>query len=505
MNLSDQSDSDVSIPDTASAKWQRVSPVAVFYFLLANIQYMLNLWPALVAALANQHARAWLFTYGVPVLVLIVVGFAFLSYWFFRYQFDGEKIQIRSGIFHKKRLVLNFERVQEANLEQAVYFRPFSLWTLRLESAGSSKEAIALPGISEKLALEIKRLVLTNKAVAIPLVSDQEVPLADYQVQLGITDLIRYGLMHNTLVYLVAIIAPLLSQNEALWHRLGSFVEGLGLVQWLLDYLSSHGFGAGAILVSVLLALFLMAIYSVSILLAIIKYWNYRLAIHGERLQYEAGLFNRVACGFRKHKLQTVIIRQGFIARLLKRYSLEIRQTNEAIVVQGQPHGFVVPVLDQVQLDKLMMMLAVEIPQWQRTSPVQIFWNTLFFGGLLSLAVAVTVAFVEQLSPLWIALPLPIVALWCWRNWYATRYGLTANGFAVRRGLIGHSTVYIPHIKMQKLELVQGPIGRFHGCASMRVWSGATLEHISYVDFPRLYSIHESLLHKVAVHRGRWM
>jgi uncharacterized membrane protein YdbT with pleckstrin-like domain len=38
-----------------------------------------------------------------------------------------------------------------------------------------------------------------------------------------------------------------------------------------------------------------MAIYSVSILLAIIIYWNYRLTIHGERLQYEAGLFNRVA------------------------------------------------------------------------------------------------------------------------------------------------------------------------------------------------------------------
>jgi putative membrane protein len=125
--------------DIKTSQWQRVSPIAVIHFLLANIKHALNLWPALVGMLANQHAREWLFTYGVPVLASVVLGFAFLSYWFFRYQFDAEKIQIRSGIFHKKRLTLNFERVQEANLEQAVYFRPFGLWTLRLESAGSSK------------------------------------------------------------------------------------------------------------------------------------------------------------------------------------------------------------------------------------------------------------------------------------------------------------------------------------------------------------------------------
>ena len=211
--------------------WRRVSPISICYFLIANIQHSLNLWPVLAGALTNQHARTWLMNYGVLVIALVLLAFAFLSYWFFRYQFDAEKIQIRSGIFQKKRLILYWDRVQEANLEQAIYFRPFSLWTLRLESAGSSKEEIALPGINENLALLIKQQVLSNKTVPTEWEPERDIAAPDFEVRLGLLDLVRYGLMHNTLVYFVAIIAPLLGQNEALLRHLANFVESLQLTR----------------------------------------------------------------------------------------------------------------------------------------------------------------------------------------------------------------------------------------------------------------------------------
>lgn len=502
MNPSDSA-SEIS-PITETAPWLRVSPIAIIYFLIGNIQHTLNFWPAFVAALTNQSARNWFFSYGVPALVLILVVFALLSYWFFRYQFDAEKIQIRSGIFHKKRLTLNFERVQEANLEQAIYFRPFALWMLRLESAGSSKEEIVLPGLRESLAMEIKQRVLMSKARVVESVVDDEKQTADYKIQLGIVDLVRYGLMHNTLVYLVAIIVPLISQNETLWRWMANFIEELGISRWVLAYLSAHSLVVGVITIVSLFIVFLLVIYSLSIVLAIIKYWNYRLSVRGERFQYEAGLFNRVACGFRKHKMQVVIIKQSLIARLLKRYSLEIRQTNEAVKVDGQAQGFVMPVLDEPQLQQLMSILAIELPQWHRASPVQIFWNSVVYGGFLALCVAVLVFFME-LSALWSVVPLLVLVCWSWRSWYATRYGLTDQGFALRRGLLGHTIVYTPHIKIQKLQLSQGPLGRLHDCASMTLWSGATLQSIGYINSDRLQSIHRTLLQRVAGHRGHWM
>lgn len=491
-------------PANDSPPWRRASPIAIIYFLIVNLQHTLNLWPALIAALTNQSARNWFFSYGVPVLVLIVIAFALLGYWFFRYQFDAEKIQIRSGIFHKKRLTLHFDRVQEANLEQAIYFRPFGLWTLRLESAGSSKEEIALPGLSEPLAMEIKQRVLMNKARVIESAQEHESSTEDYRIQLGIADLVRYGLMHNTLVYLAAILLPLSSQSETLWRNVANFIEGLGFTRWLMEYLSAHSALVGIIVVTLLLIAFLAFIYGLSIVLAIIKYWNYCLVVQGERLQYEAGLFNRVACGFRKHKLQAVIIKQSFIARLLGRYSLEIHQTNEASQAQARLQGFIIPVIDQTQLEKLSSILSVEMPQWQRTSPIQIFWNSLLWGGFFALCVAALVIFME-LSSLWIGLPLLLLAFWCWRYWYSTRYGLTENGFALRRGLLGYAIVYIPYIKIQKLQLSQGPIGRLYALASITLWSGATFQSVSYINIAKLKSIHQQLLERVANHRGRWM
>ena len=484
--------------------WRRVSPIAIIYFLISNVQHTLNFWPALIAALTNQSARNWFFSFGVPVLVLILIAFALLSYWFFRYQFDAEKIQIRSGIFRKKRLTLHFERVQEANLEQAIYFRPFGLWTLRLESAGSGKEEIALPGIPEPLAMDIKQRVLISKTFVVEAAPEHEVSMADYEVKLGIADLVRYGLMHNTLIYLAAILVPFLSQIETFWHHMANFVERLSFTHWLLEYLSAHSMVAGAIVIALLLIAFFIVIYSLSIALAVIKYWKYRLIVQDERLQYEAGLFNRVACGFRKHKLQVVIIKQSLIARFLQRYSLEVRQTNDVMQAQGQLQGFIIPVVDKTQLEQLMSILSVEMPQWQRTSPVQIFWNSLLWGSFLALCVAVLVIFTEA-SPFWIGLPLLLMTFLCWRYWYTTRYGLAENGFALKRGLLGYTTVYIPYIKIQKLQLSQGPVSRLHACAGMTLWSGATFLSVGYINIDRLTAIHQILLQRVASHRGSWM
>lgn len=496
---------DTSPIDKTPAQWQRVSPIAVIHFLLANIKHALNLWPALVGMLANQHAREWLFTYGVPVLVLTVLGFAFLSYWFFRYQFDAEKIQIRSGIFHKKRLTLNFERVQEANLEQAIYFRPFGLWTLRLESAGSSKEEIALPGISEALALEIKQRVLSSKDDVSQASAVAAETVVNFSLKLSVLDLIRYGLMHNTMIYVVAIIAPLLGQNDAMWRIMANFVERLALTRWLLDYMAVHSAIVGVFVVAILLVVFFIAIYSLSIVLAVIKFWNYSLSAQGERLQYEAGLFNRVACGFRKHKLQTIIIKQSLLARLLNRYSLEIRQTNERAKPGAPLQGFIIPVLTIAQLDEVLALLAVDELHWQRTRPIQILWHSLIWGGLLTVALAVFAQLSAAISLLWVLLPIPLLSLISWKVWYAKRFSLSPNGFAIRQGLLGYSIAYIPQIKVQKLELTQGPLSRFHTCGAMTVWSGATRESINYVDLAKLNTCHATILQKVANFKGQWM
>lgn len=502
-----------------ASDWSRISPISVVYFFIRNINQAINLWPALAGALAIPATREWVFEIGIVGFGLAILVASLINYWFFSFHFDDEKIQIRQGLIFKKNLTLYFERVQEANLEQAIYFRPFSLWTLQLESAGG-KEAVGLPGISHQLASQIKQLVLDAKKN--PTIKQQEVnersqinassaavainPEAiEYQIKLTPVDLLRYGLMHNTLIYYVAILAPILGQNEKIWIYISEKIGDSWLVKTLFDYLSSHNLWMGAIAIALVGLSIFALIYLISILLAMVKYWDYNLTVQNGRYQFHAGLINRIASGFRKHKLQTLIIKQSLIARLLKRYSIYVRQTNEAVRKQGEINlGFVIPVVTEEQLQDILQQLNIRKVEWKRCSPMKILWDSLVWGGLICGSVA-TISFFSEIPMYWVLVLAILILLINIKNWYSIGYEINQEGYAARHGILGLNTTYVPQVKIQKLQFSQGPIQRLHQTASVAVWSGATLERLNFIPMEKLQSETNKIVQTIARFRGRWM
>lgn len=500
--------------------WSRVSPISTVYFFIRNFNQALNLWPVFAGAIAIPATREWILDLGILGFVLILLGASIINFWFFKFHFDDDRIQIRRGLIFKKNLTLYFERVQEANLEQAVYFRPFGLWALKLESAGSGKEEIILPGIHHLLANNIKQRVLDaqkkspatqkvqspdEQAVVVNQAALSEKPTIDYQIKLEPIDLLRYGLMHNTLIYYVAIFGPLLGQNEKFWQNIGPWLQQSELVQIFSQYLSSHNLWLGIMAVVVLVVLVLLLVYLISILLALVKYWNYTLIVEGERFQYHAGLLNRLASGFRKHKLQTLVVKQSLIARLLNRYSVEVRQTNEANRKQGEINlGFVIPVVTEKQLRDILQMLNIQTPEWKKCIPAKMFWDTFIYGGIITLVVAATLMTTE--IPVWWSLgALLLILFLSVKNWYSIGYDINQEGFAVKQGILGIKTTYVPQIKIQKIQISQGPIQRLHNTASIALWSGATLERLNFIPLDRLQAEREKIITSIARFRGRWM
>lgn len=503
-----------------ASDWSRVSPISTVYFFIRNFNQALNLWPVFAGAVAIPATREWILDLGILGFVLILLAASVINFWFFKFHFDDDKIQIRRGLIFKKNLTLYFERVQEANLEQAFYFRPFDLWALKLESAGSGKEEIILPGIHHLLANNIKQRVLdAQKKSSVPqkLESPAEQVAAsgqhnlpvvtnpDYQIKLEPVDLLRYGLMHNTLIYYVAIFGPILGQNEKFWQNIGPWLQKSELVQAFTQYLSSHNLWIGVLAVAVLVVLVLFFIYAISIFLSLIKYWDYTLVVQGERFQYQAGLLNRLASGFRKHKLQTLVVKQSLIARILGRYSIEVRQTNEAMRKQGEINqGFIIPVATEKQLADILALLNIKTPEWKKCAPVKMFWDALFFGIFLLIASSIVLVATEN-SLVWLIPIILLVVLLSVKNWYSIGYELNEEGFSVKRGILGVKTTYVPQIKIQKMQLSQGPVQRLHKTASLTLWSGATLEGLNFIPLEKLQTEREKIIHQITRFRGRWM
>ena len=486
--------------------WQRTSPLGGLHFLLRNVRGLINLWPAIPAVIALEEWRGVILWVGVPVVLVWLATVSFLHWWYFRFQYDDRGIQLRSGLLHRRRLTLEFDRVQEINLEQAVYFRPFRLWSLGLESAGSKGEEVRIPGVRRTLADDVRGRFLRYKR-GTPTSEAAETERTETEPGFTLTltpgELVRFGLMHNTLIYLAPVIGALLSQSSGLTDAMGQWVRNQPWAQWLAGALKSSDWFFVAGLVVVVLVLGLVVLYALSILLAMARYWNYTLTVEGDRLHFQAGLFNRVSRGFKQHKLQCVVVRQGVLARWLNRYTLKLLQANDH--GGGADSTFIVPVVDGPTLQRLQSLLEVEPPDWQRTMPVRMLWSVALYGTLCAAALGASAWLTSAFSMGWALLVYPVFAMLAWGRWRRRRYSAGEQWVGFQSGLIGYHQVFMPVIKVQKLELSQGPVLRRHGAAELKVWSGARSESVGFVSRTRLADIRDALLDKVGRHRGRWI
>jgi len=488
--------------------WQRSSPLGGLFFLFRNIRGLINLWPAIPAVIAFEEWRAAILWVGVPVVLVWLVAASFLQWWHFRFQYDDRGIQLRSGLLHRQRLTLDFDRVQEINLEQAVYFRPVRLWSLGLESAGSKGEEVRIPGVRRALADDVReRFVRHKRGQSSSASSPEAIPEAskpDYSFTLSPGELVRFGLMHNTLIYLAPLVGAVLSQ-AGLTDWLGDWVEQQPWAQWFARWVQTSDWTFVAGVVAALVVVGLAVLYALSIGLAMARYWQYRLTVDGDQWQFQAGLFNRVSRGFKQHKLQCVVVRQGMLARVLNRYTVVLQQANDHAAQGGSDGAFIIPVVDAATLQRLLDELGVERLVWQRTLAVRMVWSVVVYCTLSGVALG-TVAWLTSVSILaWSVPVVPVFALLAWGRWRHARYAAGEAWVGFQSGLLGYRQVFMPIIKVQKLELSQGPVLRCHGAARLQVWSGARSERVGFVARSCLSDIRDRVLAQVGQHQGRWI
>jgi putative membrane protein len=491
-------------------KWHRCSPVSILYFLFTQLKGLLNLWPMFAAFVVSENLRQFFHPLAILGLLVLIVVSAGLSYWFFRFRYDNDKIELRTGVFNKKKLLLSFDRVQEINLQQSIYFRVFNLWTLGLESAGSKKQEITVPGVPEILAHDVRSLYLEvrkqeQKAESHHAEPENRQKTDKVFLVMDLPDLVRFGLIHNTLIYIAAVVGPLIGQSEAVNNLIANWLESSFLGVFVKDYAANHSTLAVVLLVVLIFAGVLALLYVVSVLIAIVRFWGYTLYTDIERYQYNAGLLSRVSKGFKLHKLQGVQLKQNIIARLLRRYSMVLRQTNErANPQEGNVAGFLIPVLDAQQADALKDQLGVEQAPWQWTMRARMLWACLIWGSALA-AIGFFVLRAADLNPYWALLAYPPMAAIQYRLWRSNRFYLSDNWLAIRSGFLGYSITYVPLSKIQKLRLGYGPILRAHGAARLYIYTGSSVLNIGFAPLTVLERLRDEALAKVSIHRGRWM
>ncbi|WP_258807899.1 PH domain-containing protein [Pseudidiomarina sp. CB1] len=499
--------------------WQRTPLITIAFFLLKQLKQFVtnisNLIPVLAAVFVAGKNAVWLpFALAGGYLVFTIIN-AVLQQRFFLYAIADDAVHIRSGLFNRQHLTLKYERIQQAEIHEAWYFRPFKLTILSVDSAGSAGKEVMIPGLTMPLAQELRQRMLeahddtaSSRASSSSTSSQDETELEQH---FPVSEIIRAGIIDNKLFVLLAVLIYPISQLDLLDDYVVPWVQAN--VSWLSED-NAWLLVSGAV-VAGLAILFLLAI-----IVSLITYHDLKLSIRGERFQAKSGALSIRTLSFRYPKLQAVYLRRNLRARLLKRSVVRVSQLQPRQAQGGAQQGgqqFILPVVDADFLARFRLLLRLPDSaqvHWQRLSNLALLGPSVWLGLLAPVAAGVLFFALDSgalglvLTALgWLLLQTLVILRW--RNY---GYSFVSSDtqpkeqwFVVRRGIFSRNENWYPRHKVQQIDVEQGPWLRLLGFSHLVLHTAAGSESIEFLARDEALRLQEEWTQEIARNHRRWM
>ncbi len=454
--------------------WQRLAPLALVFLFFRSLQKFIreNLF-LFVGAGAGFAFLDWLgprelVLAGAGVL-LVLIGGSVIYFRRFRFRIEDDAVRVRRGVFEKKELRVRFARIQNIQIGQPFYFRPFGLVRFSLETPGASEKEVELPGIRRELAEWMRDRIAERQrpdgAQAPVEVATGDAGVAElYHATTG--RLLLHGMASNQVWVLAGVVAYLASQ---LMHR---FSEQLDEAEMLVAGLERFDNGWLVLLggVTALLAILMV----LSAVISVLRYHGFRLEDAGDRFVARHGLLDEQEQTVRREKVTGLMFRQSAVGRLLDCWSLAVRQTRSSDVEeQAERGGFLVPGMARRQMGIASRLLEGAQPPGD-IQPISARFRRLYWqrGFILLLVVLSVVSFTwywGHWTAVVSAVTMPVVLLALhlrYRHWGWSRGD---EVLWVRQGLLGQRIDGFRLDRVQQVRIVQSIYQRRHGLANLQL------------------------------------
>ena len=138
----------------------RLSPVHPDYTKVLRIVAALVALPALVAAMVLELATpVWPFAVSGPLFLVaayFVIRFPLRRYQARGYTMETDRLRVVQGTLFRSDTVVPFGRVQHIDVDQGPIERHYGLAKLVLHTAGNHNSSVALPGLPEETARDMR-------------------------------------------------------------------------------------------------------------------------------------------------------------------------------------------------------------------------------------------------------------------------------------------------------------------------------------------------------------
>lgn len=500
----------MSVEDT---DWQRLSPLAVIYWIVRIARNTVGEgWAGLAAVgawaatVVDEHPGA--VVAGALVIVTALLLAAVLSYLRFGYCVADGRLRVQRGVLRREQLVLDFAGVQSVDLQLPWYFRPFGLIVLRVDSAGSAQGEVHLPGVSLPNAERLRERIYSERTERpAPSGADTAVGQAPALLSLGPRDLVLYGLTNDTMLWAAVVLAPLARAADA----------GVG-ENWsdaLMDSataLTGDRFIAGLGLFAAALLAVIVVLTALSVAGAFVRFQGFTLWRSGGRFRQRGGLASKEDRTLDRAKIQSVVCKQTWLARAIGRYELILRQAGQ-LPAEAQPQAaaqrFTIPGVDAHRtaslLPRFLPGLKARRMHFSRVHRGYIGhtlrWRVVAPTVVGALALSIGVGWAALAVLLIVPVAIPIVH----RYWRCLGYAVDGAFAATREGFLGQRWRFFPLFKVHRIDFRQSPWHRRQDLVDVHLWLADGPAHIPCVPRPDAETLRDLVCYHVEATGKAWI
>jgi putative membrane protein len=481
----------VSEPAALPAEeWRRTSPLGYVVGAIVNLRQMIL---PMAAALFGTQGWDGGFVYVLPAVAL-GIGFTFLFSWIawrhFRYRLGDSDIRVERGLFNRTARSVPYERIQDVSLEQALIPRLFGMVQVKFETGAGGKDELKIQYVTEAEGAAMRESVRARKSDEAEVGATAEAAAeADARTLFAMDPkrLATFGLFEFSLI-VFAVLAGAVQQFDFLlpfdaWNPEGWLRLLAGPGHWL----EGLGFAAQAIGAAIALALLAVVGLVTGLGRTVLRDYGFRLEETPKGLRRRRGLLTRTDVVMPLHRVQALKLTTGIVRRRFGWHGLSV-----VSLAQDAKAGnhVVVPFAQMEEIAPVVRVTGFELPPadtaWRRPSAKHRFDQAMFSVIPLGFA-AVAVPVVNSLLGGPLALPLlvsaglvALAAFFAAREhflWRHDRHAIDARHVHARRGWLAPRLDIASRVKLQSVEIAQGPLARRRGYADLKFGvAGGSLE-----------------------------
>jgi putative membrane protein len=451
-----------------------------------------------------------------PVLIPIVIAAVLLFSLFFRWlawlrfqYFVGEHdIRIEKGILNRTARSIPYERIQDVSIEQKPLARMMGLGEVKFETGGGDGDDAKLSFVTLEEANRLRALIRSRKAgVAVAAPADVPAPVEEGTHPIFAMDGKRvfvFGLYSFSLV-IFAVLGGLAQQFDFLLpFDFWDFKHWIGLAEERgvsVSQINGVGLFAQLILAFGAITSLIFIGFATGVVRTILRENGFRLDQTAKGFRRRRGLFTLTDVIMPTHRVQAALVQTGPFRKRRGWHSLKFVSLAQDSKQEANYVAAPFATLDEVWRIAHAAAIAAPDGDERMQRGVATYWLTqlMFIVPVLLTAMAALVVFADapigRTTLLLLLLVLPGALFWL--DWRQYRFGLDDYQLYVRRGWWRQQMTIAPQVKVQSVEIAQGPLSRRQGLASLRFGiAGGTMEMIA-LPLATAVAIRDAVMEKV--------